>query len=199
MLQKLVLPEMQATDKIMRTDLQQSLHHSHIDPYTLNTFQRILLTTDGTVTHMLEAYLLEPIQVIKLSEKLVTLTQDLLHVRLKKDTEIIERKILLQGSISQKNFLYAESLIFIDSIDEKFREKLLKSKTPIGKIWNEKKIETFKEILDLGKEPANGLANYFNIEPEAKMLFRTYSVVSNRKFTMLITEKFPESYFIKNF
>jgi len=198
MFQVSLLPEMQE-DKILRTDLQNSLKRSHIEPSSLSTFQRILLTTDGTVTHMLEAYLFEQIHVAKLSEKLVSLTQDIPSMELKKGTEIIARKILLRGSISRKNFIYAESIIVPERLDEKFRNELLKTKSPIGKIWLEQRVETFKEILDSGKEPANDLSNYFDIEPEENMLFRTYNVLHNRKSIMMITEKFPESYFLKSF
>ncbi len=199
MFQVSLLPEMQEKDQILRTDLQQSLKRSHIDPSNLSTFQRILLTTDGTVTHMLEAYLFEQIHVIKLSEKLVSLTQDIPVMELKKGTEIIARKILLQGNISRRNFIYAESIIVPERLDEKFRNELLKTRAPIGKIWLEQRVETFKEILDSGKELANDLSNYFAIEPEENVLFRTYNVLHNRKSTMMITEKFPESYFLKDF
>jgi chorismate-pyruvate lyase len=182
--------------QVMRTDLQQSLNRSHINPSALSTFQRLLLTTDGTLTDILEAYLLEEIQVVKLSEELVSITQDILPMQLNKGTEVIARNVLLRGRISRKNFVYAESIIVPERLDEKFREELLKTKTPLSKIWLEQRTETFKEILDSGKEPANGLADYFNIGPDDNMLFRTYSVFSNRKSSMMITEKFPESYFI---
>ncbi len=199
MFQVSLLPEMQETDQIMRTDLQQSLQRSHINPSKLSTFQRILLTTDGTLTHILEAYLFEQIHVVKLSEKLVSLTQDIEPMDLKKGTEVIARKILLRGSISRRNFIYAESIIVPERLDESFRNELLKTKSPIGKIWFEYRIETFKQILDSGKEPANVLASHFDIEPHDNMLFRTYNVLHNRKSTMMITEKFPESYFHKDF
>ncbi|MEM9008618.1 MAG: chorismate pyruvate-lyase family protein [Cyanobacteria bacterium P01_F01_bin.86] len=193
------LPEFQEQDHLMREDLQQSLTRSHIDPSALSTFQRILLTTDGTVTHMLEAYLYEQIQVVKLSEKLISLSQDIPLMDLKQGTDVISRRILLRGRISRRNFIYAESIIVPERLDEAFRDELLKTKTPIGKIWFEKKVETFKEIVDSGKEPANVLANYFSIQPEEEMLFRTYFVISNRQPTMMITEKFPESYFTQKF
>ncbi|NEP34999.1 chorismate pyruvate-lyase family protein, partial [Moorena sp. SIO3B2] len=67
---------------------------------------------------------------------------------------------------------------------------------PIGKIWREQRFETFKEIVDTGKKPANELADYFQIEPEANLLFRTYCVFSNRQSVMMISEYFPESYFL---
>jgi chorismate-pyruvate lyase len=148
---------------------------------------------------MLESYLYEQIQVVKLSEELVSLTQDIQALDLKAGTEVIARRILLRGKISRRNFIYAESIIIPERLDEEFRQELLESKTPIGKIWFERRVETFKEIIDSGKEQAEGLSNYFDIESDDNMLFRTYSVLSQGKPTMMITEKFPESYFLKDF
>jgi len=183
----------------MRPDLQQSLTRSHIDPSELSTFQRILLTTDGTVTDMLEAYLSEQMQVVKLSESIVPVAYDIPLLALKKKTEAIERKILLRGRISRKNFIYAESILIPERLDKQFRNELLKTKTPIGKIWLEQRVETFKEIVDSGKVAAHELSQYFNIEPDANMLFRSYLVFSKQQIVMMITEKFPESYFRKSF
>ena len=185
--------------EMMRHDLHQSLTRSHIDPSKLSTFQRILLTTDGTLTEILEAYLLEKIQVVKLSEGLVSITRDLPQLELKRGSEVIERKILLQGKISRKNFIYAESILIPDRLDDNFKNELLKSKTPLGRLWLEHKIETFKEIVDSSKELAANLSAYFPINNEDDMLSRSYRVFSKRQPIMMITEKFPESYFLKNF
>lgn len=184
----------------MRNDLEQSLNRSHIDPSTLSPFQRILLTTDGTVTDMLEAYLSEPIQLVKLDEQQIPLSQDIPIISLKKGTEVIDRQILLQGRISRRNFLYAESIVVLNRLDEDFRNQLLKTKTPIGKLWLEHRTESFKEIVDSGKELANEeLSNYFGIEPNSNLLFRTYCVFSNRQAITMITEKFPENAFLNAF
>lgn len=182
----------------LRDDLQKSLIRNHIDPSALSTFQRILLTTNGTVTDMLEAYLFEQIRVVKLSEQLVALDGDLPSMNLKAGTEVIARKILLQGKISRKNVIYAESIIVPEKLEENFRKALLETGVPIGKIWFEHKVETFKEILDSKKEFAGDLSGYFNIDPSDEMLSRTYRVVSDRQPVMTITEKFPESYFLKS-
>jgi chorismate-pyruvate lyase len=189
----------QTQEQLMRTDLQKTLERSHIEPSTLSTFQRILLTTDGTVTDILEAYLFEQIRVVKLSEQLVSLSHDVPSMELKEGTEVIIRKILLQGKISRKNFIYADSIIVPERLDERFREALLETKMPIGKIWFEQRVETFKEILDSSKETSGELAEHFNIQPSDNLLSRTYRVVTNRKSVMMITEKFPESYFTKSF
>jgi hypothetical protein len=50
---------------LLRYDLDESLTRSHIEPSRLSAFQRILLTTDGTLTEILEAYLFEPIQIVR--------------------------------------------------------------------------------------------------------------------------------------
>jgi chorismate-pyruvate lyase len=181
---------------LTRTDLESTLAHSHIEPANLSTFQRILLTTDGTVTDILEAYAFEQIKIIKLSEQMSVLDQDIIAMNLKQGTEVISRKVLLQGKISRKTFIYAESILVPDRLDEQFRKALLETKTPIGKVWLEQRVETFKEILETSRESAEGLSSYFGIEPTDKLLSRTYQVISGNQPAMMITEKFPEHYFL---
>jgi chorismate-pyruvate lyase len=176
--------------------LQSTPTQNHIEPANLSTFQRILLTTDGTVTDILEAYAFEQIRIIKLSEQMFFLDRDITSMDLKQGTEVISRKVLLQGKISRKTFVYAESILVPDRLDEQFRKALLETKTPIGKIWLEQRVETFKEILKTSRESAEGLSSYFGIEPTDKLLSRTYQVISGCEPAMTITEKFPESFFL---
>jgi chorismate-pyruvate lyase len=117
-------------------------------------------------------------------------------MQLSKGNEVIERRILLRGKMSSTNYIFAESIIALDRIDENFRSELLNKKTPIGKIWFDNRVETFKEIISFGKYPANELAQHFGIQPEENIISRTYCVQSRQQNTMMITEKFPESYFL---
>ena len=183
----------------MRKDLQESLKRGYIDPFQLSTFQRIMLTTDGTLTEIMEAYLLEKIQVAKLSQKFITLEKGINPLNLRKGSNVIERKILLQGEVSGTNFVYAESIIVPERFDKKVQEELEKSKKPIGQLWLEYRIETFREIIASGKEPADEVADYFHISRDQLVLFRTYRVFVNKKPIMMITEKFPESFFLNTF
>jgi chorismate-pyruvate lyase len=181
----------------MKNDLQKTLKHNHIDLSNLSYLQRIILITDGTLTNILEAYVLEHIQVLKISEKVEVTTKEIPILDLEVGSEVIDRKIFLQGENTKKNFLYAESKIVLGRLDEDFKNGLLKSQTPIGHLWLKFRLETFKEIIESGKEPANELSAYFiDTQPKDQLLFRTYRVFSNRKPIMMITEKFPESYFI---
>jgi chorismate-pyruvate lyase len=178
-----------------RPDLQESLKKSHIDPAKLSVFQRIILTTDGTVTEILEAYLSEKISLVKLSETIEPMTQDNLPLDITHGQEVIERKILLQGKISRNNWVYAESILVPDRLDEKLKNGLLVSQEPMGRLWIEHRLETFKEIVDSAREPAEDLADYFKINRSDILLSRTYRVFSGRRPVILITEKFPETFF----
>ena len=188
-----------AQNEIMRQDLNRSLIRNHINPTQLSTLQRIVLTTDGTLTEILEAYLFEKIRIVKLSEGIVSITQDIPPLAVKQGSEVIERKVLLQGKISRKNFIYAESILVTERLDEKFKDELLHSKTPLGRLWLEHKLETFKEIIDTAEETADKLLEYFPLHPEDKVFSRTYRVFSQRQPIMTITEKFPASYFQAEF
>lgn len=177
----------------MKSDLQMPTTQAKV--FELSDFQKILLRTNGSITYLLETHLSEPIQLVKLSEYLEEVETELPNTRSNQGKKVLAREVLLQGKISCRNFIYANSRIFVDNLDRQFSDKLLNSKTPIGKLWSEQKVETYKEIIDSGKEPANRLSNYFSIDPNENLFFRTYSVFSQKKLTMVITEKFPESYF----
>lgn len=179
-----------------RPDLTDSLHHSNIDPTRLSAFQRIILTTDGTLTDILEAYLSEKIHLIKLSEGMITLLEDHKPLALEMGQETIERKVLLQGRISRKNWIYAESLLVPERLDARLRERLIVSQEPMGRLWLEHRLETFKEIIHMARESVGDLADHFQLSREDILLSRTYRVFSNRQPIIVITEKFPERFFL---
>jgi chorismate-pyruvate lyase len=178
----------------MKTSTLETPADSALHLAELSIFQQILLITDGTLTNILETYVGERLQVRKLSEENRPGAHEA-WLLLKQGSTVIERKILLQGTRSQSNWLYAESLIVPDRVDHIFQDRLVTSQEPIGKLWLEHKVETFKEILQTYQERAEDLARYFAIHPDDTLLCRTYRVLSNRQPTMLITEKFPASYY----
>src|SRR6185436_1905541 len=103
---------------LMRHDLEQSLMRRSINPLTLSPFQRILLTTDGTVTEMLEAFAGESIRVVKLFQEVTLLDRAVSSLELPWGQHVLRRTILLQGRMSLMNLLYAESILAIDRLDE---------------------------------------------------------------------------------
>jgi chorismate-pyruvate lyase len=180
----------------MRTDLYVSMRRSGIDPDGLKELHRIILTTDGTVTDILEAYFRERMNIDAIQQQTVaaralTAAQQALLQIPADDSEVIEREILLRGEISESCHVYAKSLIAVARLPAPVREGLLAKTKPIGHLLLEHRIATFKEIVDCHREPAGPLAKLFAIGERAPMLSRTY-VLSVGEPIMVITEKFPE-------
>lgn len=164
------------------------------DVNSLEPLQRVLLVTDGTLTEILEANFFERIRLVKVSQRIIFATAS--HTLLEPNPEevVIERKILLQGEGSHRNYAYAESFIAVDRLGPSFRNALLDSDTPLGRLWLEHKLETFKELQQVQCLRANGLSCYFECAETAPLLVRTYRVFSASKPVMVITEYFPAAY-----
>lgn len=172
--------------------------HRHVGGLSLeglSSFQRVLLVADGTLTTLLEVYLDEPMRVVKLLEEISIKPQlpDVPAFSGKK--QVLERRILLQGGNSGRNWIYAQSFLLPERMAPDFREQLLNSSMPIGKLWLAHKTETFKEIIKARRERAGELARHFAIKEDDSLLSRTYLVYCGQLPVMVITEKFPEQYF----
>lgn len=177
---------MSAIDTLARLD---GLEISSLDP-----IQRVLLVTDGTLTEILEATFLERIQLVKVAQQVVNANASHAQLDPAAGEVLIERKILLQGKDSHRNYAYAESLIAVDRLGPSFRHELLDSDTPLGRLWLEHKLETFKELQRVRSQSADGLCHYFECAETAPLLVRTYRVFSASRPVMVITEYFPSVY-----
>ncbi len=162
-----------------------------IDVQSLSPLHRILLITDGTLTEILEAHFLEHVQLIKLSQHVVTATAS--HAQFEPDEKekFLERKVLLRGSNSGNTYVYAESMIAMERLNPRLYDQLLNSNTPLGRLWLEHKLETFKELTEIKCQPANDLSQHFGCAASSPLLSRTYRVVTNAKPVMIISEYFP--------
>jgi chorismate-pyruvate lyase len=165
-----------------------------LDLASIDTLQRVLLVTDGTLTEILEAWGLERIVLIKLAHEVLrsSTRHDLLQVEA--GDLIVDRKILLCGEKTHINYVYAESLIAVDRLDPQFRDDLLYSDVPLGRLWLTHRLETLKEMLAIRRQPAGSLSDYFKLRPDDSVFVRTYGVFSGGRPLMLITEHFPSTY-----
>lgn len=160
----------------------------------LTRFQGLLLGTDGTVTNVLEAFAGEPVEVVKLRQEFDTANQgdaDLLV----SGEEVLRRRVLLRGRRSRQSLLYAEAVVVLDRVDPVILEGLLRTDKAIGVLLAERRAETFREILRIGREPAGPCAVHFGIDPAAEVVWRTYRIIAGGRPAILITEKFPTDFF----
>jgi chorismate-pyruvate lyase len=163
------------------TDLTEKL-------FGLDPAHRLLLTSDGTLTTMLETVHLERITLVPVAQHVRRTEQRVESLILQPGELLLTRQVLLKGGTTRKTYVYAESLIVLSRLNEQIWHALLTSNTPIGRLWKENRIETFKELLDFGIHPAGKQAVHFEFSPETPLMMRSSRVSSGGKPIALITE-----------
>nr|CCW77407.1 conserved hypothetical protein [uncultured Gammaproteobacteria bacterium] len=153
--------------------------------------QSILLDTDGTVTDIIRHITGDTIRVTKIEQRLVYDNEPRL-LQLDEESRLLHRTILLSG---RKHYLYAESVFVMDRMSEFMRTQLLESQVPIGQLWQQERMESFREIIERGSERNHSLLEYFPDLETDIFLYRTYLVYKGGEPLGLITEKFPTEYF----
>jgi chorismate-pyruvate lyase len=161
------------------------------DP-ALTLFQKVLLTTDGTVTQLLELYTGRPVRVHKLGQ---VIAPDAASPALqtKSGDLILQRRILL--CTEQQHLLYAESRFVIERLPTGVQQQLIETDRPIGLLWREHHMETYREIVSQERAPAGELAVHFQLDASSVLLSRSYLIYHHDQPLGMITEKFPISYF----
>jgi chorismate-pyruvate lyase len=158
------------------------------DAPPLSLFQRILLSTDGTVTDLIALYTGEPIRVHKLEQRLALETAPPL-LECNEPAQLLHRRILLTGE--SKNYLYADSIFVFERFSASIRDRLLNTDRPIGLIWKEERLETYREIVAHSVEPNAEIATHFGLRADEPFVSRTYLIHHRGAPLGAITEKWP--------
>lgn len=158
---------------------------------SLSLLQRVVLATDGTVGRILEEHAGERTEVVKLSQSLEPLAEEDPLLEAPASSTVLARTVLLQGMTSRTRFLFAESAVLADALAPDLLDRLISSDVPLGRLFCDNRLETFRELLTWGQEPAASIGAHFGVEADAAMMFRTYRIIGGGRPIVLITEKFP--------
>ncbi len=162
----------------------------------LSPVQQIILNCDGSLTRLLEVIFQETVVIDKLVNELREAEKPIPELMINRMELFLDRKIILKGKDSGRPFMYASSKIALGNLTPEFYDALINSGKPIGYLWELFQIETYKRLLSWGAEaPTEMMQHFFNISAHDKMFYRSYLVYSQNNPTMLITEKFPTSYY----
>ena len=160
-----------------------------VDDDSLSEFQKILLTTDGTVTQLLEIHTGEQMRVEKLEHAMVAGGPHWLQAPAAEP--VLSRRILLRGDIQP--WLYAHSWLVLSRLPAGMQETMLQTDIPIGQLWRGARLETYREIVDFRRERDPAIAGLFGTD--AALLSRSYVIRSGGAVMGLIEEKFPVTHF----
>ncbi len=141
-------------------------------------FEQPALLSGVFMTPLLEAYAQGLLQVRLLSQQLRQLEATIPELVLDKRESILERKVLLQGRRNHIAYLYAETLIVPSALPAPVYTKLLQGEEPIGRILQELRLPTFREVISHGRACLGGItdgrvAEHFEIGPSTDVLYRT--------------------------
>ena len=158
----------------------------------LSLFQRVLLATDGTVTDLIAIYTGESIRVKKIEQSIREQVPPS-SLQCTGATRLLSRKILLSGSTL--NYLFADSVFVFERFSTSIQMQLLNTDKPIGLMWKEERLETYREIVAQRIEPCAEASTHFDLPEDALFVTRTYLIHHTGKPLGAITEKWPVSLF----
>jgi len=155
----------------------------------LSPVQKILVTTDGSVTRLLEAFTGSEIGIVTLNQETVESSWDESSVLDITPGEPINHRVVeIRRNDTGGLLLHATSFTPLSRLEPEWRQDLVRADIPIGKILAGHKIEARRELLDIGLEPAAGA---FGIAPGDLLLMREYRIIHRGLPLMDIREKFP--------
>jgi chorismate-pyruvate lyase len=152
---------------------------------------RVIVTTDGTVTELLEAWAGESVALGELTQEEGRLPCDVTALGSSEGDRLLRRDVLLVGATTGRALLDAESLIALDRLPAPIADGLLHSRTPIGRLLRQSRLETYREILQITREEAGSPGSRFGRTTDELFIARTYRVFSGGRPVMLIHEKLP--------
>lgn len=164
---------------------------NEINLRVLSPFHRSLLVIDGTVTKFIEAYTMEPVDVVRLAQHFRQLPSDHEWLEAPVGIDVIARQVLLRGHYSNRLYAYAVSLVIPSRLPQNIQDDLEFDGESIGRILNSSKMETRREVLWYGQEKLKDLPAELRELSERDFMSRTYRIITNKQPIMLINEKFP--------
>lgn len=166
-----------------------------IDIGDLSIIPRILLATDGTITHILEAYAGEPIDLVRLSSTLVTDASGLEHLGVEVGERTLRRLSLRRGSQSGRVFVHSDSVVVLDRLPEHLAEEFVRTGASLLKLLAKHRIGTFRENIDEWEGMDAEVAGLLGIDRSEILVARTYQIVVGGRPVAWVTERFPRNGF----
>jgi beta-ribofuranosylaminobenzene 5'-phosphate synthase len=156
----------------------------------LSPVQKILLTTDGSITQIFEALTGEEVSVETLLQKVIPASGEISKLlNISSSEDVNYRVVNLKNS--KGVLVHATSYAPLKRIPSEFKEKITKADIPIGKIMKELKIEARREIVSCSVAAADEkLAGLFDVPEGSNLLKRNYNIIHKNEVLLNITEIF---------
>lgn len=148
------------------------------------TTLRICAGTDGSVTYLLEVMTKQQVDVVTRIQEVGEATEaeaELLGIE--QGDPVNHREVMLM--VSGEPYVLARSLAPINLMPQGMKADLIRADIPIGRILRKYKLETRRDILNIGMKKGKGV---FSNVP---VLSRDYYIIHGGQVLMWINEQFP--------
>lgn len=158
----------------------------------LSSAQKILLTTDGSVTSILDV-LKGHVDINTLQQEFKPADEEIARNLNINEGETVNYRVVIIKT-AQEPLIYAVSLVPINRLNNEFKEDLIRADIPIGRILKKHSIESRREIKSIFiEEPSPELKEIF--ETDSPLLCRTYNIIHHDEILIHLKEMFPYSLF----
>lgn len=151
---------------------------------------RVLLLTDGTVTHSLAAYFNEAIEVRCLQQGRAQASAAVFG-QSGPPQDVIEREVMLTGEESGREYAHAFSTICLQGLDADMQQQLAAGEAGIGELLSARNLETFREITRIYVCDYDVDRPVPFAVPAPVVLARDYTIHSHGRAVIRVTEEFP--------
>ena len=166
-----------------------------IESADMTLVPRILLATDGGITHILEAYAGEEIDHVRLAASTGLGASDRQRLGLAAEERALHRVSLLHGRSSERPFVHAESVVALDRLPEQAARELWQTGASLLDVLAENRIGTFRETIGEWDCLDRQISGRLGLSPSERLLGRTYHIVCAGRPVAWVTEHFPVSGF----
>ncbi len=157
----------------------------------LSNAQKILLTTDGSVTTILDV-IMGHVKIETLVQKFVEADLEMARtLNIEVGDTVNYRVVVIE---TEEPLIYAISLIAVKRLENDFKEDLIREDMPIGRILKKHNIESRREIKSVYFEDQSPeIMEIF--KADSPMLTRTYNIIHKDEILIWLKETFPYSHF----
>ncbi len=157
----------------------------------LSNAQKILLTTDGSVTTILDV-IRGHVTIETLEQKFVQADNKMAKLLNIDEGDTVNYRVVVIKT--EEPLIYAISLIAVERLENDMKEDLIRADIPIGRILRKHNIESRREVKSVYfEDPSSDIKDIF--KTKSIMLTRTYNIIHKDEILIWLLETFPYTHF----
>ncbi|MFQ6051237.1 MAG: chorismate lyase [Candidatus Hydrothermarchaeota archaeon] len=155
----------------------------------LTPVERIILTTDGSITTILESLSGEKVNVRTVLQRVIKSDKEISNsLSIREGSDVNERIVILE---SKYPLVYAKSYTPLSILEPWFMDNIMKEDIPIGRIIRKLKMEIRRDLERIFMTNANrNISKLLETQENERLISRSYLIFYKKKKLLHITEVF---------